>query len=122
MARKLDEREAYERFKEEVLPAIQKDLQKGFTAEELVQKYHALAMARNITIAINPKSQDSVALAASKDILDRALGKAKERSEVTHRMQDVPEEQLNAALLTKMKALNMSVDEDQDDDGRGPLQ
>lgn len=125
MARKIDDLIAFEKFKEEVLPVLEKDISKGLTAEELVQKYHALAMARGISIAISPKSQDSVALSAIKDILDRAMGKPKERSEITHKMKDVPEEQLNAVLLAKMKALNLVSDSEEtssDDDDRGSLQ
>lgn len=102
MVKNVDALTEFEKFRDEVLPAIRKDMLSGMSAEELYKKYQSLAAARSITIAASPTSTNGEALAAVKDILDRAGGKAKERSEVTHKMSNVPDEQLDAIILSKM--------------------
>lgn len=121
MVRNLDALAEFERFKEEILPAVQKDVLAGMTAEELMVKYQTQAVARGISIALSPRTQDGLALQAVKDLMDRTMGKAKERSEVTHRMKDVPKEQIEARILTLLGKTKEQQDSDEDED-RGPLQ
>lgn len=102
MARALDDMSEFRKFREELLPVIRKDLEAGLSGEEIMRKYESYAAARIISIAA--MEQDSgKALAAAKDILDRSQGKAKERSEVTHKLEKLPEEQLDALLLAKLE-------------------
>lgn len=101
MARNLDALAEFEQFQADVLPALRKDLAAGMSAEALYKKYQSMAAARNITIAATSQNEGT-ALAAIKDILDRAGGKAKERSEVTHKMQNVPDDQLDALIMSKL--------------------
>lgn len=98
----LDRLAELEAFEQEILPALKRDLKAGLTADELRKKYAAYAQARLITtIMIDPDS--SKATAAAKDILDRTEGKPKETKEVTHRLQNLPEEELDAILKSEME-------------------
>lgn len=92
----------FEEFRDNMLPVLKKDLAAGMTAEQLIQKYHAYAAARNITMALTSENE-GVSLAAIKDLMDRAGGKAKEKKEITHRLGELPEEEIDAILETKLK-------------------
>lgn len=106
MLRSLDKLADFQEFQAEILPALRNDLKAGFTAQELYEKYQALAAARTISIVMQDKDS-AKALAASKDILDRTLGKAKERTEVTHKLERLPDEQLDSLLLSELESLNV---------------
>lgn len=110
MVRNLDALAAFEEFQDEVLPMLRQDLAKGLTAEDIYKKYQALAAARNISIALaDPDS--GKALAAIKDILDRSGGKPTERKELTHKMANVSDAELDSLLLSKLDK-----DEETDDE------
>lgn len=100
MAKDLDRLAEYEQFCEEILPALRKDLKAGLSDEQILQKWKAVAAAR--AVSLTGSKQDAVALAASKDILDRTGGKAVERKLVAHRLEKLPDEQLEALLLTEL--------------------
>lgn len=106
----IDELNAFEEFKESVLPQLRADLRKGLSAEQIYKKYQHLAAARNVTIALT-EADSSKALAAVRDILDRSQGKAKERQEVTHKLEKLPEDQLDALILSKAKEMGLSEEE-----------
>jgi hypothetical protein len=116
MAALMDEISAFDEFKNEVLPSLRADLKKGLTADEIYKKYQHLAAARNITIAMT-EQDSSKALAAIKDVLDRAGGKAKERKEIDLKYSNLPEDQLDALL--KSKAAEAGADLFEDEDGNG---
>jgi hypothetical protein len=103
MARALDDMEEFHKFREELLPVLRQALTSGMTAEEIYTKFQAYAAARTVSIAAT-EIDSGKALAAIKDILDRTQGKAKERSEVTHRLANAPEEQLDALIMSKLAA------------------
>lgn len=90
----------YEEFVTTILPAFRKDVKSGMSAEELQKKYAALAAARMITIALTDTNA-STASAASKDILDRAGGKATEKKEITHKFKDLSDAELDAVLASE---------------------
>jgi hypothetical protein len=69
------------------------------TAEELRNKYAALVQARVITEAVSDES--ARALTAAKDVLDRAHGKATEKKEITHRLQDLSDTELDALIMSE---------------------
>lgn len=104
MARTIDEIAAYEQFKQEILPALRADLAAGRKPAELREKYSAMLTARAITIALSD-SDAGKAMTAIRDLQDRHEGKAKETKEISHRLKDLPEEQLDAVLDTKMREL-----------------
>lgn len=99
--RGIDELARYEAFKAEIAPQLQKDLENGLTAQEIFAKYKPYAAARTVTIALT-EPDSGKAKAAAADILDRTDGKAKESKEVIHKLQNLPEDQLDALLLSKL--------------------
>jgi len=113
-AEALDALAEFEEFRDTILPAIRKDLAAGLDAEHIMQKYQALAAARMVT-TLATEQDSSKAMAAAKDVLDRTIGKAKERSEVTHKLQNIPEEQLDSILLSELDNLEDSGDDDTHD-------
>lgn len=106
MADALDELAEFEEFKDQVLPAIRKDLAAGLTESQILEKYKALAAAAVVTITTKI-DQPAVALAAAKDILDRTRGKAKESKDVTHRFSQMPEKEIDAILASELGALEL---------------
>jgi hypothetical protein len=100
LVKNFDSLVAYEEFCEQILPALRKDLKNGLTDEEILAKWKPVAAARAVSLV--GSLQDAVALAASKDILDRTQGKAVERRVVAHRLERLPDEQLDALLLTEL--------------------
>lgn len=87
---------------EELLPGLKAALRMGLSAEEIYTEFQAMAAARGIQIALTERDSGK-AIAAIKDVLDRTQGKAKERQEHTHRLQQLPDEQLDALLKTKIQ-------------------
>lgn len=104
MVRSLDKLAAYERFQELIMPEVIKDLEAGLTAEEIMKKYAHLAAAKLITTAVTGSEHKSTA--AAKEILDRVQGKATERKEVTHKLDKLPDDQLDALLLTELEDMD----------------
>lgn len=111
MAAALDERAAFEDFKESLLPFLRDALKKGWTAEQIQNhpKLQSALMARQMSIALNDKDT-SKALAAIKDIRDRTEGKARERLEVTSKLDRTPDEQLDALIKSKLASAAASAD------------
>lgn len=120
----LDDLQEFSRFREEILPVLREALSSGMSAEDIHKKFQAYAAARIVSIAaMEPDS--SKALAAAKDIMDRAGGRATEKQEVVHKFDQVPDDQLDALILSKLKkeasALTpietdtASVDDDEDE-------
>jgi hypothetical protein len=113
-ARSLDELAVSDELFSGVLEAVRTDIRKGLKTEDLLAKYAQLAAARVVTIAAT--DQDSGrALTAAKDILDRVHGKAKETKDVTHRLDRVKEEQLDALLLSELDVLEIEGKEVEDE-------
>lgn len=95
---------AFEEFKTEILPALQRDVASGMNPKQLREKYAALAQARLITDALTQEDAGKAAVAA-KDILDRSEGKAKEKIEHTHKYKDMKDEELDAILKSELDDL-----------------
>ena len=109
----LDDLAEFQKFREDVLPVLRRALSEGLSAEQIYKKFESIAAARAVSIAAL-EVDSAKALAAIKDVLDRTGGKAKERSEITHRMANAPEEQVDAIILAKLKAA-AEADEEADD-------
>lgn len=102
-AKRLDDLAEFEDFKESILPVLQQALKDGLTAEQIYTKFQAYAAAR--TVSIVAREVDSgKALAAIREVLDRSAGKAVERTEVTHKMEKLPDAQLDALIRSKLEA------------------
>lgn len=110
-AKAIDDLAEFEDFKESILPVLRQALKDGLTAEEIYAKYQAYAAARAVSI-VALEVDSGKALAGIKEILDRHGGKARERTEVTHKLEKLPEEQLDSLLLSKLKEV-----EHEDEDG-----
>lgn len=107
MCAAVDELQEFEQWRDEVLPLLKGDVRKGLTPGELREKYMALLTARLISIGLTEK-RASAAIVAIKDILDRVEGKAIETKEIRHKLESLPEQELDALLLTKMKDISES--------------
>lgn len=107
----LDQLQEFSKFREEILPVLRDALQKGMKADEIYGKFQAYAAARAVSIAAT-ELDSSKALSAIKDILDRSQGKAKERSEVTHKLEQVPDDQLDALILSRLRDEKDEAEED----------
>lgn len=105
-ARSLDELAIQDEMWSGVLQSVRDDVRKGASAEDLLAKYAVLAAARITTIAATD-ADSGRALSASKDIMDRVYGKAREVKDVTHRLDKVKEEQLDALLLSELDVLEV---------------
>ncbi len=114
MAGILDDITQFEEFKASILPVLRDALKQGLDADTIYKKFQAYAAARAISIAAT-EVDSSKALSAIKDILDRTQGRAKERTEVTHKLSSLPEEQLDAILLSKLKDQSDSNEEKEDE-------
>lgn len=115
MIRALDRIRVLEEF-ESLLPIkdLREDIKKGLSADEIYKKYEHIAAARVAAIAL-AETNSSIALAAAKEMRDRATGKATEKKEITHKLGNLPDEELDAYLLTKLKdheIIQESSDED----------
>lgn len=97
----LAELQLFDEFKQKIAPRLIALLNKGVRGEDIYKQFQDLAAARAVTIAI--KEQDSSkALAAVREILDRAEGKAVERKTITHKLEELSDEQLDAVLLSEL--------------------
>lgn len=103
MERTLDHLSEFDDFRAKLLPALRKDIESGMTAKEIREKYQATAQARLIMALL--ADDDSKAIRAAQDILDRTEGKAVERKAHVHKFQDLPEEQLDALLATELSKI-----------------
>lgn len=86
-------------FRENMMSELDEDLRKGLSADEIAKKYAPAMAVRAVTIAMT-EADPSKALAAVKEVLDRGVGKATEKTEVTHKYQNLPDEELDAVLKT----------------------
>lgn len=93
----IDQLNAFEEFRQDVLPRLRSVLAKGYSAEQIYKEFSDLAAARAITIAMT-EQDSSKALAALKEVLDRAHGKATERKELKTTISSLSDEELDALL------------------------
>lgn len=91
-----------------VLGSVKNDLAAGLSPDKIYAKYGALAAARMVSIAAT-EADSGKAMMAIKDILDRQYGKATERKEIRHKLENVDPKQLDAILISELEGL--SVDE-----------
>jgi len=111
MVKSLDELAAWEEFKAEILPMLRKDMT-TLSVAEMRDKYMRLLTARQISIALAEKDS-SKALAAIKDIQDRAEGKSVEKKDGSRKYDRMTDDELDAMLLSEMKSVGF--DDDSDD-------
>lgn len=94
---------------EDLIPQLRDALRAGKSAEEIYATFQPLVAARTVQIALT-ETDSAKAISAIRDVLDRTQGKPKEKIETTHRLEKLPEEQLDAALRTKLQDVNRMMD------------
>lgn len=104
----IDQLAIFEEFKASLLPKLQEALLSGKPPKEILEMSRAYAAARIASMAALEQNP-ALALAASKDLLDRTEGKATERKELVHRLGKMRDEELDAMVLSALA--------DGDDDG-----
>lgn len=105
MVKAIDQLAEFEEFKRTILPALQRDLKSGMSSSDLRKKYAALAQARIISEALtNPDAGKAVV--AATDLLNRTEGKATERKEIKHTLENLSEKELDAVLDSEIKELD----------------
>jgi hypothetical protein len=98
-----DDLRLIEQIKAEISPLLQEDLKnKDLSPEQMLEKYQKYAAARIGHIVAN-EPDSGKALAAAKDLLDRTLGKPKERQVVTHKYEDLTDDELDALVTSRTK-------------------
>jgi hypothetical protein len=102
MARDLDKLADYEAFCEKILPQLRRMVKDGSSAEAIYKFAESFAAARNVTIALTD-GDPGRAMTAIKDILDRSQGKAKERTEHTHKFEKLKDNEIDALLQSRLK-------------------
>lgn len=112
-ARNIDSLALHDELLQGVLGSVKKDLAAGLTGQQILEKYASLAAARVVSIAVT-EADSGKALASAKDVLDRAYGKARETKDVTHRLAQVDEKQIDAILISEIDSLE--IDEAADDE------
>jgi hypothetical protein len=103
MAAKIDKIQKFEDWEEAILPKIQQMMKDGKSSKEIIEFGKSLAAARTVKEILNPDA--SKALAASKDVLDRADGKAKETRETIHKFGELPEKELDALIESGLQEI-----------------
>lgn len=101
MVKLLDDLREFESFRNEILPKLQKMLKEGASAQKIYEFAQSYAAARAVSVLMDPDS--TKALAAAKDILDRTIGKPKERHEHEHKYSQLKDEELDALLTSRLK-------------------
>lgn len=100
MASALDDLAEYEAFKAEILPKLRKMMKDGKSAEEIYSFSQGLLAARAVTIAAS-SPDEKTALAAIREVLDRGVGKAADRLEVTQKYSKLSDEELDALIKSQ---------------------
>jgi hypothetical protein len=123
MCRGLDKLAKYESWQKDIQdllpPELWADLKSGASGKDLRGKYSPFLTARAIAIAL--KSEDAgKAMGAIRDLLDREEGRAVEKKEIKHQLEDLSEKQLDALLLTEMSDLNTEIKNRAPAPGDGP--
>jgi len=102
--RSLDQLAEFEELFGGMVQQLKNDIKSGMKPEQLRDKYASLVTARTINIAlVDPDS--GKALAAAKDVIDRHAGKPKESLETTHRLEKLPDQELEALVLSELKSI-----------------
>jgi ribosome-associated translation inhibitor RaiA len=112
MVRNLDKLAAFDDYNEKVAPLLQKAVSQKWSAEKIYKEFESLIAAKMITTALTDEDTGK-ALTAAKEVLDRSLGKPKERVEQTHKYEKLSDDELDNLLKSTLGSI---------DDGEDQLQ
>lgn len=110
MAETLDQLAEFESLRRDLLPKLLQAVRDGKSAEEIIETGKAVAAAR--LVSMSTSSDDRAAYAAVKEILDRTMGKATEKKEITHRLDRLSDEQIDAMVMSAIEDISDETDED----------
>ena len=102
MAKNIDDLAEFEAFFNEVPRKLRELVLSGATPEDIRKATATLREARIAAIALTDPDAKT-ALAAIKDMTDRDEGKAKETKEISHRLGRLPEEEIDAVILSQLE-------------------
>ena len=111
MVRQLDDLAKFEEFKT-LLPKLQRMIKEGKSSKDIRDWAAPFVQASMTNIALTEKDAKT-RLAAGKDLLDRDEGKAKENKEITHRLDNLDDRQLDALLKSEIDAYEESPDDEE---------
>lgn len=106
---------AVEDYHANVPAELRRLLENRATPDDILQFAASLAAARLVTELSS--SHAGTAMDAAKQILDRSMGKAVERIQQHHKFEKLDESQIDALLLSKLKEVSGSTDEEGESSG-----
>ena len=108
MANNVDRIAALQEIENTFGPAVRKALLDGKTDKQIMEQFKPIVGARLVTIATT--GEDSVALAAGREILNRLEGTPVQKTEATHKFQRLPDEELDAIIESEVASLEVMAD------------
>jgi hypothetical protein len=102
MSKHLEDFLEFDEFRNTIPKEVRRQILAGRSADEIMKHHAPLAAGRIVAIAATSEDP-KMALAASKDIIDRSQGRATERKEITHRYEDLSDEELNSILMSEVE-------------------
>lgn len=102
-ARSLDALAEFETFREMFAPEIRRDLMRGATEKEILEKYKPLVAARMVQTAVAGDAKN--AIAAGREVYNRTEGTPAAKLDITHKMERLKDEELDALLESELKKL-----------------
>lgn len=103
----IESQERYAEFKAMILPQLRDAVKSGMTTEQIYKKFSSLAAARTVTIALSAQDSSN-ALAAIKEMQDRAHGKPKEIKEHSHKYASLTDSEVDALMESRLKEAGSS--------------
>lgn len=82
---------------------LEEDIRNGMKPKELREKYMTRVTARSILLAL--EGSEKSANIAIRDLSDRHEGRALEKKEITHHLEQLSDQEIEAMLLTEIDDL-----------------
>lgn len=108
MVRSLDELAEFQKFQEAILPVLRQAIQEKWSAEKIWSDptTQALLAAQAVTIGLGNADQGK-ALSAIMSVMDRTIGRPKEKQEIVHKVEKLKDSELDALLTTHLADLDL---------------
>ena len=97
----LEDLELYMEFQSKIIPELRAMLLSGAKDKDILSQYTPQVAARLVTIALTDPD-NTKALAAIKDLLDRTNGKATEHKKIDHQFSNLTDKELDALLKSEL--------------------
>ncbi len=111
MVRSLDELAEFQKFQTAILPVLRQAITEQWSAEKIWSNpvTQALLAAQAVTIGLSNADQGK-ALSAIMSVMDRTIGRPKEKAEVTHKIEKLKDSELDALLATHIADMDLNDD------------